>query len=297
MTKAELAHIPAHIAAKAEKPEPRSVISELAHRYGMEREAFVATLKATVMPSNVVVSNEEFAAFCVVAKEYDLNPLTKEIFAFPKKGGGIQPVVSVDGWASIINRRPEMDGLEFVDIREEGKLIAITCRIHRKDRHEPIECTEYMEECKNDKDTWKKWPARMLRHKSLIQCARYAFGLSGIVDPDEAERMNMIDVTPSAQRAFSRKSDRNEFERKMIQAIEAAPDKATLDKIYEENRQTLDILGNGSGADNICLSKIEIAFQHAENEVSQAEAALAAHRQMDRAAMGEIDNDDFNEEN
>jgi len=28
----------------------------------------------------------------------------------------------------------------------------------------------------------------MLRHKATIQAARYAFGLSGIIDPDEAER-------------------------------------------------------------------------------------------------------------
>ena len=29
----------------------------------------------------------------------------------------------------------------------------------------------------------------MLRHKALIQCARYAFGFAGLIDPDEAERM------------------------------------------------------------------------------------------------------------
>ena len=54
-----------------------------------------------------------------------------------------------------------------------------------------------MDECKKESEPWKKWPARMLRHKSLIQCARYAFSLSGIVDPDEAERM--IDVTPTVE--------------------------------------------------------------------------------------------------
>jgi hypothetical protein len=40
----------------------------------------------------------------------------------------------------------------------------------------------------------------MLRHKALIQTARYAFGFAGIVDPDEAERIDeatMRDVTPT----------------------------------------------------------------------------------------------------
>jgi hypothetical protein len=46
-----------------------------------------------------------------------------------------------------------------------------------------------MAECKRDTDTWKKWPARMLRHKAAIQAARYAFGFAGIYDLDEAERM------------------------------------------------------------------------------------------------------------
>ena len=40
---------------------------------------------------------------------------------------------------------------------------------------------------------WGRWPARMLRHKATIQCARYAFGLSGIVDPDEAERIKSVE--------------------------------------------------------------------------------------------------------
>ena len=38
-------------------------------------------------------------------------------------------------------------------------------------------------------EPWKQWPRRMLRHKATIQAGRYAFGISGIVDPDEAERI------------------------------------------------------------------------------------------------------------
>jgi hypothetical protein len=49
--------------------------------------------------------------------------------------------------------------------------------------------TEYFAECFMPKsDVWLKYPSRMLRHKALIQAARYAFGYSGIVDPDEAAR-------------------------------------------------------------------------------------------------------------
>lgn len=175
--------------------QPRSVLVDMSSRYGMEPAAFEATLRATVCKGNV--SREEFAAFLLVAKEYGLNPMTKELYAFPAKGGGIQPIVSIDGWARIINDHPMFDGMEFEDVRDGDNLTAITCRMHRKDRSRPIEATEYMSECRRSTDVWKTWPRRMLRHKAMIQCARYAFGFSGIVDPDEYERqMSVRDVTP-----------------------------------------------------------------------------------------------------
>ena len=80
--------------------------------------------------------------------------------------------------------------MEFVDNVEGGKLMSITCRMYRKDRARPTEVTEYMSECLRGTDTWKQWPARM-RHKATIQAARYAFGLSGIYDEDEAQRMGV----------------------------------------------------------------------------------------------------------
>lgn len=166
---------------------PRSVTTAMAHRYGMEPAAFEQTLRATVVPKEC--SKEQFAAFLLVAKEYGLNPITKEIYAFPKQGGGIQPIVSVDGWANLINSNPQCDGFEFLDaLDDQGALVSITCRIYRKDRRHPTEATEYMIECRRDTSTWKQWPRRMLRHKALIQAARYAFGFAGIIDPDEAER-------------------------------------------------------------------------------------------------------------
>ncbi|NBV06630.1 MAG: phage recombination protein Bet [Proteobacteria bacterium] len=179
----------------------KSVIDFMAGKYGMERAAFEAVIKETVMAGNV--KNEEFVAFLSVAKEYDLNPLTKEIYAFAK-GGRVIPIVPVDGWSTIINRRPEMDGVEFNDVVENGKLISIECRIYRKDRSRPICATEYLEECNVESSpAWKKWPRRMLRHKALIQAARYAFGLGGIYDPDEGERIKeaIVDVTPKSKTA------------------------------------------------------------------------------------------------
>lgn len=169
-----------------------SVLGSLANHYGMDKAAFVQTIKATIMPGNV--TNEQLAAFCLVAKQHGLSPFTKEIFAFPSRGG-IQPVVSIDGWMKLINSHPDFDGMTFVDHFTDGQLSAITCRMHRKNHTHPVEVTEYMAECKRATDTWKQWPARMLRHKAAIQAARYAFSFAGIMEPDEVERMD--DAKPS----------------------------------------------------------------------------------------------------
>lgn len=180
------------------EPGGRSVLLDMSDRYGMEPAAFEATLRATVVPKEC--SREQFAAFLLVAKEYKLNPLLKEIYAFPAKGGGIQPIVGVDGWANLINSHPSFDGMDFEDhLSDAGDLVSITCRMHRKDRSHPVTATEYLAECKRPTDPWRTWPRRMLRHKAMIQAARYAFSFAGIVDPDEAERYagDMAqDVTP-----------------------------------------------------------------------------------------------------
>lgn len=178
--------------AKAQEPK-RSLIMEMAGRYNLEPAIFQSTIKETCFPKKTAVSNEQFAAFLMVAKEYSLNPLTREIYAFPQNGG-IVPIVSIDGWMNLINSHPQMDGINLEELREGSKVFAVKCTIYRKDRTHPIVVTEYMDECVRPTEPWKKWPIRMLRHKAAIQCARVAFGFAGIYEPDEGERIK--DVTP-----------------------------------------------------------------------------------------------------
>ncbi len=160
-----------------------SALSAMASRFSVDPAKLLETLKATVFKG---ASDAEMMALCVVANEYRLNPLTKEIYAFPAKGGGIVPVVSVDGWIRIINEQPQMDGLEFEwENDKEGNLVSCTAIIYRKDRSRPIKVTEYLSECSRNTEPWKM-KHRMLRHKALIQGGRVAFGFGGIYDEDEA---------------------------------------------------------------------------------------------------------------
>ena len=158
-------------------------INQLADRFELpQSEELYQVLKSTAFKGDV--TDAQLSALLIVAKQYGLNPWTKEIYAFPDKGG-IVPVVGVDGWSRIINGNPQFDGMDF-----EQNADSCTCIIYRKDRGHPIKVTEWMAECKRDvAGPWKTHPYRMLRHKAMIQCARIAFGFGGIYDQDEAERI------------------------------------------------------------------------------------------------------------
>jgi phage recombination protein Bet len=161
-----------------------SLIATMAAKYGVDADKMLTTLKATAF--RVDASTEQLMALCIVAHAYNLNPWTREIYAFPDRNNGIVPVVGVDGWSRIINEHPQCNGIQFAEA-DDGSWVE--CTIHRKDRAYPTAVREYLVEVNRGTAPWKSHPRRMLRHKALIQCARVVFGFAGIYDPDEAERI------------------------------------------------------------------------------------------------------------
>jgi phage recombination protein Bet len=170
-----------------------ALTNNLAAKLNMgDGSGLVETLKATAFKGQV--SDAQMMALCIVANAYNLNPWTKEIYAFPDKNNGIVPVVGVDGWSRIINAHPQFDGMDFEQDAE-----SCTCIIYRKDRSHPVRVTEYMAECRRPNvGPWASHPRRMLRHKAMIQCARIAFGYAGIYDQDEAERIAEVKTVDPA---------------------------------------------------------------------------------------------------
>lgn len=182
-----MSHAPAEGGpVSAEPQQQRSLVVKVADRYGIAPGRLLATLTATAFKTDRPATNEQLMALLIVADQYTLNPFTREIFAFPDKGGGIVPVVSLDGWVRIINAHPQLDGIEFQ--QPEGNEWC-ACLIHRKDRQHPTIVREFLAECRRNTPAWNTAPRRMLRHKALIQCARIAFGFGGIYDPDEGARV------------------------------------------------------------------------------------------------------------
>jgi phage recombination protein Bet len=194
-----------NVATLPAPPQPkRKLLQQLADRYGVEPEIFERTVSAVAMPNPH--SREELISCLIVANEHDLNPLTKEIHFMRDKTGKIQPIVGVDGWVKKLNTHPQFNGFKFAHEHDkDNKLVAVTCTIYRKDREYPTEATELMSECARlpaagkGPNAWVMTPSRMLRHRALMQCTRYAIGFGGVMDLDEFERwQEMRDITPKA---------------------------------------------------------------------------------------------------
>lgn len=166
-----------------------SPLHALGAKFSIEPSKLVDVLRGTVIKpdrNGRHASNEELAAFCVVANQYGLNPFTREIHAFADPQKGVVPIVSIDGWARIVNNQPEFDGCEFIEDGEGNTPVAVTCVMYVKGRSHPVKVTERFSECVRKTGPWGQMPWRMLRHKAFMQAARIAFSLSGIYDEDEA---------------------------------------------------------------------------------------------------------------
>lgn len=186
-----------------------NAIAVIAQNTGASVEDITDVLRGMIVSAKnqhgAQATNAELAIVTGVCATYGLNPLVKECAAFVS-GGKLSVVVMVDGWYKMVNRRPEFDGVEFDDkFDDKGNLASITCRMFIKGRERPVCVTEYMAECRDPKSSvWQKWPGRMLRHKAYIQCARMAFGISEVIDDDEASRIaanspREKDITPAAK--------------------------------------------------------------------------------------------------
>lgn len=188
-------------------PPGRSIVAKLAEMYGMEAAALEATLCETIFPSGGKATRAQVAALCIVAEQYDLNPFIKQVYAFPAKGGGIQPIISVDGWYKILNEHPQNDGFTCVVNRDEdGKIVSATATFWRKDRSQPFVWTEELDECYRDTQPWKGTTSRMLKHRALCQGTRICYAIPAY-EPDEGERMVDFEIKASETPATKRSLD------------------------------------------------------------------------------------------
>lgn len=218
-------------------------------------------------------TNAELAIVTGVCATYGLNPLVKECAAFVS-GGKLSVVVMVDGWYKLVNRRPEFDGVEFSDkLDDKGNLASITCRMFIKGRERPVCVTEYMSECKDPKSSvWTKWPARMLRHKAYIQCARMAFGISEVIDDDEASRISANSPSGSREKDITPATKAIDWDAIKADMAECG-DEASLNAVCVDLRSRLEADGQWAQAKATCILMKSEHQARIQSYAAQADAA------------------------
>lgn len=154
-------------------------------------------------------SDEEFKNFLYLCKQYDLNPLKKEIY-FLKYGGKVAIIISRDGLFKIANQHAAYDGVESDSVykddiltrRDNGSiqiaygphhysfnkamLEGAFCNVYRKDKS--IATTVYVSfaEYKKDSPIWKQYSNTMIIKTAEVAALKKAFELSGL-KTDETE--------------------------------------------------------------------------------------------------------------
>lgn len=177
--------------------EVQDIVSRSVMRSGLSYESFVKVLIQSALSRLSIWTQADLERLLLMAERLKLDPLNNEIYAIetqtePAKKSYIILVVGVDGWSKIVNSHPQFDGMRFFESEpgDDELPLYFECTIFRKDRKVATSVREYMYEVHTSQGAWLTHPRRMLRHKAMIQCARICFGLSGVFDPDEAQRIS-----------------------------------------------------------------------------------------------------------
>ena len=187
--------------------QSKSLVEYFADRAGIDPSDYLTALKAFLLPGNIKASREELISVMLVAKRFDLDPFSKEIYAVPGRSGGpIRPVIAYDGWLKILFRQPNFDGYDWKfsdetytpDLYKSPVPVWCECTIYDKVRSHPITVREYFDEVARPQirvakdgrrylasdSPWVQMPKRMLRTKTVIQAIRNSYAIGGDLDGD-----------------------------------------------------------------------------------------------------------------
>jgi len=150
----------------------------------------------------LVLPQRTLLHFLHEVEKYQLDPNSEEILLLKSQEGGYQTVITLDGWLRLINHHPSFAGLTLLESTELKDDIPIwmECSIYRNDRVLPITIKEYFNEVKTEHALWKTMPRRLLRHRTIQQCARVAFGIN------TPEQQFLIDAKKNLENNYTPKN-------------------------------------------------------------------------------------------
>lgn len=179
--------------------EVSSVTSELSAMLGIDRSQMIKTIKAQCFKCRPeLITNEQLAAFSQVAVALKVNPLLPNmLYAFPTKGGGIEPMVGPDGMHYLLSSHPRIKGWQTRTYYDnEADDLAAEAKIFVEGYDQPIIKICYLKEWRNPgNQNWISKPRHMLEGKALKHGARQI--IHGLPSMDEDEIKQVIDSDPT----------------------------------------------------------------------------------------------------
>jgi phage recombination protein Bet len=171
----------------------------------------IAFIKNTVA---IGATDDELKMLLYLCKEYNLDPLKKEIY-FIKYGGRSTILTSRDGYLKIANNDPNFNGLESdvvylgdkLSKRDDGslhieygpehlafdktKLTGAFCSVFRKDRTKAttifVSLKDYY---KKGAPIWEQYINAMILKVAEAMALKRAFSISGLVTKEEIDDFN-----------------------------------------------------------------------------------------------------------
>lgn len=174
-----------------------------------EIEKHIATYKSFLqIPQATANDISFFAQYC---QRTQLDPLSRQIYAISKREGGIQILLSIDGYRIIAQRTGEYEGSETFWCGTDGVWTDVWLNnnppsaakviVYRKNCKRGVSAVALFKEYANLKsNTWQKMPALMLAKCAESLALRKAFSsdLSGLYTTDEMnniEESNIVETT------------------------------------------------------------------------------------------------------
>lgn len=164
-----------------------TLIAQLAADWGTDPAGLKSLLLDTCFRINfpqAPLNREELMRLLRICYRYKLNPFLGEICARRSSTGLVIPSVSLDGWLKILNSFRDYNGMAVSmserEVRIDGVPVPEWCEvtIYRRSIDHPVTHREYAVECVTEDVAWKQHPRRMLKRRTTVQAARYAFGVS-----------------------------------------------------------------------------------------------------------------------
>jgi hypothetical protein len=179
------------------------LLSTFGSQYGLSGANMLQALKSTYFRAakgEEPLTDGELMGACAVCKKYGLDPFLREIFC-TRAAGRLLLMVSIDGWLKQALTNKDYDGMESpkFEYDESGKLLSCETVIHRKDQQFATSYVAFYQEWAKNTPPWNQQPRHMLYIKSLKNCIRLAFGISGI-DVDDPQDITDVQMTPAPRR-------------------------------------------------------------------------------------------------